>query len=78
MSRARSLPPNLAPRGIHREEAAAYIGIGATLFDSMMRDGRMPRPKQIGGRKVWDVRALDRAFDSLPDDSDSNPWDSPA
>lgn len=77
MATRRTLPPNLPPRGICREEAAAYVGIGTTLFDTMVRDGAMPRPKEIGGRRVWDVRALDRAFDALPGDGDANPWDGP-
>ena len=43
-------------RGLSREEAAMYVGVSATKFDEMRVDGRMPRPKQIDGRKVWDVR----------------------
>lgn len=70
MTRARShhdiLPASLPPRGLSREEAAAYIGIGATKFDEMVVDGRMPRPKRIDGRKVWDRLRLDSAFAALP------------
>lgn len=75
-----ALPPSLPPRGISREAAAEYVGVGTTLFDQYVRDGKMPRPREIGGRKVWDVRALDRAFDRLPggDDASANPWDSAA
>lgn len=56
----------LEPRGLSREQAAAYLGIGPTLFDDMVADGRMPLPKEIGARRVWDRRALDEAFDQLP------------
>lgn len=66
------------PRGLCRAEAALYIGVGATKFDEMVRDRRMPQPKRIDGRKVWDVRALDAAFDSLPDETTANPWDATA
>ncbi len=64
-------------RGLSRVEAAEYIGVGASKFDAMVSDGRMPKPKKIDGRRVWDVRSLDRSFDTLPgvDDSDYNPWD---
>lgn len=64
-------------RGLNREEAATFIGIGSSKFDAMVADGRMPKPKQIDGRRVWDVRALDQSFDLLPggDESDHNPWD---
>jgi excisionase family DNA binding protein len=39
-----------APRGLSRDEAARYIGVGTTKFDEMVADGRMPRPKRIDGR----------------------------
>jgi hypothetical protein len=66
MRRHDALPPNLPPRGLCREAAARYIGVGTSKFDEMVNDGRMPPPKQIDGRKVWDLRALDAAFDALP------------
>ena len=56
-------------RGLSRIEAAMYIGVSANKFDELVRDGRMPGPKRIDGRKLWDVHALDLAFDSLPDDN---------
>jgi hypothetical protein len=55
------------PRGLSREEAARYIGVGPTLFDEMVADGRMPRPKLINSRTIWDRVTLDIAFSSLPD-----------
>ena len=55
-------------RGLSREEAAMYVGVGSTKFDEMVLDGRMPKPKRVDGRKLWDVRSLDLAFDALPDD----------
>jgi predicted DNA-binding transcriptional regulator AlpA len=60
-------------RGLSREEAAMYIGISAGKFDELVRDGRMPRPKRIDGRKLWDVLALDLAFNELP--VEGNSWD---
>lgn len=57
-------------RGLARGEAAMYIGVSASKFDELVRDGRMPGPKRIDRRKLWDVHALDLAFDSLPDDND--------
>lgn len=57
------------PRGMSRDEAARYIGVGATKFDQMVKDGRMPRPKRIDGRTVWDRIKLDEAFNRLPDEN---------
>ncbi|HEY5306095.1 MAG TPA: hypothetical protein VIJ52_05430 [Pseudolabrys sp.] len=68
------LPPSLAPRGLSRVQAAAYIGIGASLFDQLVKDGRMPPAKRINGRTIWDRRRLDVAFEAL-DDGGNNPWD---
>ena len=66
----------LAPRrGLHREEAAIYVGVSSSKFDELVNDGRMPKPKKIDARKVWDMRALDLAFDDLPGEDDVNPFD---
>lgn len=52
-------------RGFNRYEAAAYIGVSPTKFDQLVEQGRMPKPMQIDGRKVWDIRELDPAFEEL-------------
>ncbi len=64
------------PRGLSRVRSAEYVGVGTTLFDEMVGDGRMPAPKRINARKVWDRLELDAAFTALPSDEDANPWDS--
>ncbi len=63
------------PRGLCREEAARWIGVGTTKFDEMVSDGRMPRPKRVDGRVIWDRIALDSAFSDLPDDGGINVLD---
>ncbi|PWT88726.1 MAG: hypothetical protein C5B56_08300 [Proteobacteria bacterium] len=70
------LPQSLAPRGLSREQAAAYVGISPSLFDLLVKDGRMPGPKRINARTVWDRLQLDTAFAALPGKDDPvNPWD---
>lgn len=64
------LPASLPPIGLSRAEAAEYVGVGVTKFDELVNDGRMPRPKQIDGRRVWSRPRLDKAFAELPDDRD--------
>jgi predicted DNA-binding transcriptional regulator AlpA len=66
------------PRGLSRANAAAYVGVSASLFDAMVRDGRMPQPKRINSRVVWDRWELDAAFDALSDRAEVNPWDTAA
>lgn len=68
-------PQRVEPRGLSRTEAAGYIGISPSLFDEMVKDGRMPPPKQLNARTVWDRRRLDEAFENLPEKEDANPWD---
>lgn len=78
MARTNLLPLSLPPRALSREMAAQYIGISPGKFDEMVLDGRMPRPKRIDTRKVWDREALDASFQALPEDgsvAELNPWD---
>jgi predicted DNA-binding transcriptional regulator AlpA len=73
---ASCLPPSLPPRGLSRVQAAEYIGVGVTKFDEMVGDGRMPKPKRIDGRVVWDRIKLDAAFAALDDEpGPKNEWD---
>lgn len=55
------------PRGLSRLEAARYVGVSPTTFDKLVSDGKMPRPKEIGARRVYDRAQLDSAFDALGD-----------
>ncbi|MDQ6438174.1 hypothetical protein RB623_29320 [Mesorhizobium sp. LHD-90] len=84
MKRASTLPDNLEPFGVNREQAAALIGVGTTTFDVMVVDGRMPQPRMPSReRYVWDVEEMRQAFRRLPHrhgavdtkTSNSNPWD---
>lgn len=79
MAKTDALPASLAPIGLCREAAAAFIGVGVTKFDQMVGDGRMPRPKKIDGRFVWSRQSVELAFSALPEDGEPapsrNPWD---
>jgi len=55
-------------RGLSRVDAAIYIGVSPSKFDEMITDGRMPRPRRIDGRKIWDILELDLHFAELPHD----------
>jgi hypothetical protein len=63
------------PRGMSRDEAARYVGVGSTKFNEMVSDRRMPRPKRVDGRVIWDRLRLDAAFTDLPEDRVQNPLD---
>ncbi|MGE0828922.1 MAG: helix-turn-helix transcriptional regulator [Hyphomonadaceae bacterium] len=53
------------PRGLNREQAAAYVGVSATTFDALVQDGRMPAPICVGRRRIFDREAIDLAFAAL-------------
>lgn len=57
-------------RGLSRDEAASYVGVSPGTFDAMVEDGRMPKPKPVNRRKVWDRIQLDAHFDALPNEGD--------
>jgi hypothetical protein len=75
----------ISPRLVARADAAHYVGVGTTLFDELVRQGMMPRPKAIGTRRLWDLRELDKAIDELPeagtsvqDEKSHSEWDAVA
>jgi predicted DNA-binding transcriptional regulator AlpA len=53
------------PRGLSREEAARYVGVGITLFDELVADHRMPKPRVVNTRLIWDRAELDLYFTDL-------------
>ena len=69
------LPVSCPPCGLSRGQSAAFICVGTTLFDEMVKDHRMPAPKRINGRNVWSRREIEEAFAALPSADDANPWD---
>ena len=76
MSRRVEAVQTVAPRGLSRLAAAAYVGIGGTLFDQMVTAGKLPKPFRIEGRVLWDRVRLDAAIDELQDDQapDASRW----
>jgi hypothetical protein len=64
--RERCLPPGLAPRYLSREQAAAYVGVSASVFDAEVRSGQWPLGRRRGakdGRLTWDRLLLDQYAD---------------
>lgn len=64
--------------GLGQADAAAAIGISATKFRELVDAGRMPKPRRLDSRLLWDADELRDAFKALPHDGDKpavNPWD---
>lgn len=50
----------IAPRGMTRAVAAAYVGLSERAFAQRVKDGRLPGPHPATGR--WDRIAIDAAL----------------
>ena len=56
-------PAMLIPRGLTRQQAAAYCGVSPAAFDRWVAVGIMPG--RAPGTHRWDRHALDHAWDRL-------------
>jgi excisionase family DNA binding protein len=56
---------DFAPRGLSTDEAARYIGVGRTTFEDLVSRRKMPRPKRIGTRVIYDRFEVDACFSDL-------------
>ena len=55
-------------RGLSEVEAAVYLSLSPSFFRRLVDQRIMPRPRVVGGRRVWDVEEIDLAFKALPRD----------
>jgi hypothetical protein len=53
-------------RGLSRNYAAYYIGVSPSKFDNLVSEGRMPKPRMIDSKPVYDILELDSAFEEFP------------
>lgn len=67
------------PRGLRREDAAAYLGISASHFDRQRQAGAIPPPRDMFGVMIWDRHDLDSLFEpkkySAVNDNQPDYWD---
>jgi predicted DNA-binding transcriptional regulator AlpA len=64
-------------RCLCRTDAAAYISVSPSMFDEMVKDGSMPKPIEMGARRLWDITDLDEAIEAWKTKPSANPWDDP-
>jgi predicted DNA-binding transcriptional regulator AlpA len=77
ITRLRDILPNLpVVFGLPEPEAAASVGVSVSKFRELVGDGRMPRPRRIDGRIVFDVDELRAAFKAIPHEAggESDTW----
>lgn len=59
-------------RGLSEFEAATYLSLSRSFFRRLVEEGRMPRPRLLGKRRVWDILELDAAFVTFPHDREDD------
>jgi hypothetical protein len=63
MARYDALPPGLAPRGLTREAAAAYVGLSPAAFNKARLEQKYPGPPLPGRR--YDLTLLNDVMNRL-------------
>ena len=63
---SKSAPIWWEPKGLSAGQAAAHLGISRSKFDELVKDGRMPQPRRVDGRRLWDRREVEAFFEMLP------------
>jgi predicted DNA-binding transcriptional regulator AlpA len=66
MSRFDHLPPGVVPFAVSRETGAELIGISPNHFDKLVKEGRLPAPREVGGRILWDSEEIRAAWRAMP------------
>lgn len=56
------------PRLLRPDSAARYLSMGTSTFLRMVAEGKLPKPKRIGGIVAWDRWKLDAYVDDTSDD----------
>lgn len=81
-TKGRRTRPSILPTvpvvfGLPEAEAAVAIGVSPTKFRELVAVGTMPAPRVVGGKLVYDVDELRRAFKALPHrggDMEADTW----
>ena len=59
---------NFAPAALEKSAAAAYLAMGETTFEKLVREKSLPQPRQISDRRVaWLRTELDLWLISRPE-----------
>ena len=71
--RATFLPAGITPRLLAKEAAAEYCGVSAPHFEAHV--ARQVPAVEIGRRRLWDIKALDRWLDGQTGYAEASPAD---
>lgn len=72
------LPPGVYPFAVPLDAAAALVGVSSNYFGQLVEEGRMPQPREIGRRVLWDTEEVKAAWRAIPkrgEAAKANSWD---
>jgi predicted DNA-binding transcriptional regulator AlpA len=61
------------PRALRADRAAAYLSMSKGMFLKLVDEGRLPKPKRLGGVVFWDRLKLDEFVEFFEGDDGSEP-----
>lgn len=64
--KAARLATNLRPQLLTKQEVVALVGLTYPSIWLMMREGRFPRSRVVGGKSMWVSTEIDAWVDALP------------
>ena len=53
-------------RGFSEDEAAVYLSLSPSFFRQLVEANKMPRPRLVEKRRVFDIEDLDAALKAFP------------
>lgn len=56
------------PRLMDRSTASKYLSIGITMFDELVMEGVIPKPKKLRSKFLWDRIDLEGVANDLAED----------
>lgn len=57
----------IEPLAVDRNLAAGLLCLGTSTFERLVQQGKLPKPRQIGGNARWRVDELRTAVELLPE-----------
>jgi predicted DNA-binding transcriptional regulator AlpA len=66
------------PRTLRADRAAAYLSMSKAVFLKLVSEGRLPKPKRLGGIVFWDRLKLDEFVEYFEGDDEveaENPFE---
>ena len=59
---------------VGKSEAAAMLSLSPNRFSELVKSGAMPKPREVGTRRLWIVSELHSCAAALPSQEENDTW----